>query len=81
MVFTDRRIIAVNIQGVTGKKKMFAVLPYSRIQAYAVESAGVLDFDSEMKLWLSGPGCVTLELLSGADLFALSTLIDQVILH
>ena len=81
VVFTDRRIIAVNIQGVTGKKKMFAVLPYSRIQAYAVESAGVLDFDSEMKLWLSGLGCVTLELLSGADLFALSTLIDQVILH
>ena len=80
-VFTDRRAIAVNIQGVTGKKKMFAVLPYSRIQAYAVESAGVLDFDSEMKLWFSGLGCVTLEFLAGSDLFALSHLMDQAILR
>ena len=81
VIFTDRRMIAINTQGVTGKKKMFAVLPYNRIQAYALESAGVLDFDSEMKLWLSGLGCVTLELLSGADLFALSNLIDQAILQ
>lgn len=81
VIFTDRRMIAINTQGVTGKKKMFSVLPYNRIQAYALESAGVLDFDSEMKLWLSGLGCVTLELLSGADLFALSNLIDQAILQ
>ena len=46
VVFTDRRLIAVNTQGVTGKKKMYAVLPYTRIQAYTLESAGVLDFDS-----------------------------------
>lgn len=81
VVFTDRRLIAINTQGVTGKKKMFAVLPYSRIQAYAVESAGVLDFDSEVKLWLAGLGCVTLELLSGADLAALSALFDRVVLQ
>ncbi|HIZ48279.1 PH domain-containing protein [uncultured Subdoligranulum sp.] len=81
VVFTDRRLIAVNTQGVTGKKKMYAVLPYTRIQAYAVESAGVLDFDSEMQLWFSGLGCVTLELLAGADLFALSRLMDQAILR
>ena len=80
VVFTDRRIIALNIQGVTGKKKMFAVLPYRRIQAYAVESAGLLDFDSEMKVWLSGLGCVTLEFLSGSDLFGLCALMDRVIL-
>ena len=81
VVFTDRRLIAVNTQGVTGKKKMYAVLPYTRIQDYAVESAGVLDFDSEMQLWFSGLGCVTLELLAGADLFALSRLMDQAILR
>ena len=81
VVFTDRRLLAVNTQGVTGKKKMYAVLPYSRIQAYALESAGVLDFDSEMKLWFSGLGCVTLEFLAGSDLFALSHLMDQAILR
>lgn len=81
VVFTDRRLIAVNTQGVTGKKKMYAVLPYTRIQAYTLESAGVLDFDSEMQLWFSGLGCVTLEFLAGSDLFALSRLMDQAILR
>lgn len=81
VVFTDCRLIAVNTQGVTGKKKMYAVLPYRRIQAYTLESAGVLDFDSEMELWFSGLGCVTLELLAGSDLFALSSLMDRVILR
>ena len=81
VVFTDRRLIAVNTQGVTGKKKMYAVLPYTRIQAYTLESAGMLDFDSEMELWFSGLGCVTLEFLAGSDLFALSHLMDQAILR
>ena len=81
IAFTDRRIIAVNTQGISGKKKDFVVLPYSRIQAYSIESAGVMDFDSEMKLWLSGLGVVTFEVVSSADLFALSRLIDGVILN
>ena len=37
VVFTTRRVIAVNVQGVTGMKKAFTVLPYRRIQAYAIE--------------------------------------------
>ncbi len=80
IVFTDRRVIAVNTQGITGKKKDIVVLPYSRIQAYSVESAGVLDFDSEMRLWFPGLGMVTFEMVSGADLFALARLIDNALL-
>lgn len=80
IVFTDRRVIAVNTQGITGKKKSFVTLPYARIQAYAVESAGVMDFDSEMKLWFSGPGVVTFELIAGSDITALAQLIGNAIL-
>ena len=76
IAFTDRRVIAMNTQGITGKKRDFVVLPYSRIQAYSIESAGVLDFDSEMRLWFSGLGMVTFEMVSGADLFSLARLID-----
>ena len=79
-VFTDRRAIAVNIQGITGKKKSFVTLPYGRIQAYSIESAGVMDFDSEMKLWFSGPGVVTFELIAGSDITALAQLIGNAIL-
>lgn len=80
IVFTDRRVIAVNTQGITGKKKSFVTLPYARIQAYAIESAGVMDFDSEMKLWFSGPGVVTFEFIAGSDITALAQLIGNAIL-
>ena len=56
VVFTNKRIFAINIQGLTGKKKDFTSLPYSNIQAFSVETAGVLDLDSELELWFSGLG-------------------------
>ena len=58
IVFTNKRIIAINIQGITGKKKDFTSLPYSKIQAFSVETAGTIDLDSELELWFSGLGRV-----------------------
>ena len=46
LVFTNRRLIAINIQGITGKKKTITILPYDRVQAFSVETAGVIDLDS-----------------------------------
>ena len=48
VVFTDRRIISVNVESVTGKKKNFTSLPYAKVSAFSVETAGVLDMDSRM---------------------------------
>ena len=42
LVFTNRRLIAINIQGITGKKKTITILPYDRVQAFSVETAGVI---------------------------------------
>ena len=61
VVFTNKRIFAINVQGITGKKKDFTSLPYSKIQAFSVETAGVLDLDSELDLWFSGLGKVRFE--------------------
>ena len=80
VVFTDRRVIAVNVQGLTGMKKAFTVLPYSRVQAFAVESAGLGDLDGELQLWFSGGlGAVKFELLAGSDLALLSRVIGSAI--
>ena len=76
VVFTTRRVIAVNVQGVTGMKKAFTILPYRRIQAYAIESAGLADLDGELQLWFSGLGTVRFELLAGSDLAALCQAIE-----
>ena len=50
VIFTNKRIITANIQAVTGTKKSFYSYPYSKIQYYGVETAGVLDIDSELIL-------------------------------
>lgn len=79
VVFTDRRVIAINVQGVTGMKKTFTSLPYRRVQAYAIESAGMGDLDGELQLWYSGLGAVKFELLAGSDLALLCRVIENAI--
>ena len=80
VVFTNKRIIAVNVQGMTGKKKDFTSLPYSKIQAFSVETAGVLDLDSELELWFSGMGKVKFEFVSQANVSQICQMISEKVL-
>lgn len=80
VVFTNKRIFAINIQGLTGKKKDFTSLPYSKIQAYSVETAGVLDLDSELELWFSGLGKIKLEFAANANVAQICKLISEKVL-
>ena len=56
MIFTDFRLILVDIQGATGKKVDYHSIPYKSIRHFAVESAGHFDFEAELKIWVSGMG-------------------------
>jgi hypothetical protein len=80
VVFTNKRIFAVNVQGLTGKKKDFTTLPYSKIQAFSVETAGVIDLDSELELWFSGLGRVKFEFVSRADVAGICRMISEQVL-
>jgi len=80
VVFTNKRIFAVNVQGITGKKKDFTSLPYSKIQAYSVETAGVLDLDSELELWFSGMGKVKFEFIASANVADICRMISEKVL-
>lgn len=82
VVFTNKRIIAINVQGITGSKADYTSLPYSKIQAYSVETASVWEMvpDAEMELWFSGLGKVRFEFNKGADIIALSKVISQYVL-
>ena len=77
VVFTSRRVIAINVQGITGKKKDFTSLPYSKIQAFSIETAGVFDLDSELILWFSGLGQVKFEFVSRADIGSICRIISD----
>ena len=80
VVFTNKRIFAVNVQGLTGKKKDFTSLPYSKIQSFSVETAGVLDLDSELVIWFSGLGVVKFEFTSDANVAQICRLISERVL-
>ncbi len=80
VVFTNKRILAINIQGITGKKKDFTTLPYNKIQAFSIETAGVLDLDGELELWFSGLGKVRFEFTGNANLSELAQVIGSSIL-
>lgn len=54
VVFTQHRIIIVNVQGVTGSKVEYMSLPYRAVTRFSVETAGTFDLDCELKIWVSG---------------------------
>jgi hypothetical protein len=53
-VFTNKRLILVDKQGLTGRKTEYLCIPYKSITLYAIETAGTFDVDSELKLWVRG---------------------------
>lgn len=53
-IFTDKRLILVDKQGLTGSKVEYHSLPYKSITHFSVETAGQFDLDAELKIWISG---------------------------
>lgn len=81
VVFTDKRIITINVQGLTGKKKDFTSLQYAKIQAFSVETAGTFDLDSELELYFSGLGKVKLEFAGNVDIRNICRFISEYVLR
>lgn len=77
VVFTDKRIIALNVQGVTGKKRDYTSLPYSKIAAYSVETAGAFDLDAELDVWISGVGKVRFDFKGKSNILEISKVISR----
>ena len=68
VLFTDRRLISCNVQGIPGKKQDFTSLPYKNITVFSVETAGVLDLDSELELYFAGLGKVHFDFSGKCDI-------------
>ncbi|MGI4846742.1 MAG: PH domain-containing protein [Janthinobacterium lividum] len=52
-VFTDKRLVLVNKQGITGSKVEYHSIPYKSITHFSIETAGHLDLDAELKIYIS----------------------------
>jgi hypothetical protein len=53
-VFTDKRLVLVDKQGVTGNKVEYHSIPYKSITHFSIETGGTFDLDAELKIWISG---------------------------
>jgi PH (Pleckstrin Homology) domain-containing protein len=80
VVFTNKRILTINVQGLTGSKKDFTSLPYRNIVAYSVETSGTFDLDSELEIYFSALGRVKFEFSGKTALVEISKLISSHVL-
>jgi len=54
ILFTNRRLILVNIQGLSGRKIEYLSIPYGRISKFSIETGAGFDLDAEMMIWVAG---------------------------
>ena len=52
-IFTNKRLIIVDVQGLTGSKTEYVSIAYKSISRFSVETAGTFDLDAELKIWIS----------------------------
>ncbi|MDK2584487.1 PH domain-containing protein [Romboutsia sedimentorum] len=76
IIFTHKRVIMMNSQGITGKKKEFRFYHYNKINSYAIENSGTFDLDSEVKLVI-GSVQHEFQLGKGIDVMAIGRLISD----
>lgn len=80
VIFTNKRVLAINIQGITGKKVSYFSYPYSKVQYFGVETAGVLDIDSELILIFSNGAKLQFDFKSQVNIQAICATISQFVL-
>lgn len=80
MVFTNKRIIFLDKQSVTGSKKEYLSVPYHAISVFSVESAGTFDADAEIKLWVREIGQITKKVGKNTDTMQIQKILASYIL-
>ena len=80
VVFTNKRVFVINVQGITGKKTSYFSYPYSKIQYFGIETAGVFDIDSELILAFSNGARLQFDFKSNVNIRQISALISGYIL-
>ena len=82
LVMTNKRIIAIDVQGITGKRKSFSVMPYSKIQYFSIQTPGLIEIvsDSELFIMFSNGFTATFEFKGQVDIGRIGRLISEFVL-
>jgi hypothetical protein len=82
IVFTDKRLIYVDRQGISGKKVEYQSIPYRNIVRFSVETAGTLDLDAELKIWVSGnPAPIQLKFNKKLNIYTVQSVLASYVLR
>lgn len=81
LVFTDKRLIAYNSQGLSGKKRDYFSIALNKITAFSCQSAGLFEMEQQLKVWLAGVGEALYVFAGTADLKGLCRHISRCILN
>lgn len=77
-ILTDRRIILIDKQGLTGRRTEYVYIPYKSIVKYSIETTGHFDLDADVKLWLSShKEPISLEFRKSRDVAELMRIIAE----
>jgi mRNA-degrading endonuclease HigB of HigAB toxin-antitoxin module len=80
VIFTNKRIFVINVQGITGKKIAYVSYPYKKVQYFGIETAGLLDIDSELILVFNDRSSLTFDFRSNVDIIEICQNISTYIL-
>ena len=81
-VFTTKRLILVDKQGLTGRKTDFHSIPYRAVTQFSVETAGTFDMDAEMRIGVSGQSApLERTLARGADVAGIQRALAEGVLR
>ncbi|KAL9185215.1 hypothetical protein ACHAXT_002992 [Thalassiosira profunda] len=83
LYLTNKRLLVIDVQGFTGKRKEIQSVPWDTVVSWSVESAGSFDRDMELRVYFKGfwKSKVKQDLRKGkADIFAIQSFIAHFIL-
>jgi hypothetical protein len=83
LVFTNRRIISIDVQGFTGKRKQFTTMPYSKIQYFSIQTPGFMEIipDSELSVMFNNGYVATFEFKGNVDIGLIGRIISEYVLE
>lgn len=81
VVFTNMRMITLDVRGMIGSKYSAMSFPYESIKMFCIETAGFLDTDAMLMIWLSGMGCVRFAFSPRVDMNAVAKIIGEHVLN
>ena len=82
LVFTNKRIISIDVQGITGTRRSFSSMPYSKVQFFGIQTSGFLEIvpDAELMLTFANGTQACFDFKGNVDIGLLGRVISEYVL-